>query len=70
MKTYTEGEILKELRERFQSRAGENQTQKAAKLGFSVQYIQMVLSGSRPLTEQMAYALGFKKNVTYTKKVV
>jgi len=61
MKRYTEGEVLKALRERFQPRQGESQTQKAAKLGFSVQYIQAVLAGSRPVTEQVASALGLER---------
>lgn len=70
MKRYTEGELLKVLRERFQPRAGETQTQTAAKLGFSVQFIQAVLSGSRPLSENVASALGFNEEPrTFVRKM-
>ena len=69
MKNYTEGEILKVLRERFNPARGTGQTQVAANLGFSVQYIQAVLAGSRPLTAQMAEALGYHPEpVRYVKK--
>lgn len=68
MKRYTQGEVLKALREKFQPRAGENQTQTAAKLGFSVQYIHAVLSGSKPITEEMASVLGYRKVIEYEKK--
>jgi plasmid maintenance system antidote protein VapI len=61
MKIYTEGEVLKVLRERFQPRAGETQTQTAANLGVSVSYIQMMLNGQRSLTENVANALGFRE---------
>jgi plasmid maintenance system antidote protein VapI len=63
MKNYTEGEILKVLRERFTPRQGETQTQTqiAAKLGISVPYIQAILAGSRPLTATVVGALGFRK---------
>lgn len=64
MKRYTEGEVLKVLREKFQPRAGETQTQTAAKLGVSVQYVQSVLAGSRPLSENLAGALGFIRQPT------
>jgi len=45
MRHYTEGEVIKHLRESFTPRAGQTQTQVAAKLGFSVQYIHAVLAG-------------------------
>jgi plasmid maintenance system antidote protein VapI len=61
MKFYTEGELFKVLREKFQPRAGQTQTQTAAKLGFSVQFINMVLDGQRPVTKDMASALGFRE---------
>ena len=69
MKTYTEGEMMKVLREKFQPCQGESQTQKAAKLGFSVGYIQSVLCGSKPITEALAEALGYHPlPVVYVKK--
>lgn len=60
MKFYTEGEIIKHLRERFEA-TDTKQTQVAAKLGFSVRYIQAVLGGARPCTDQMASSLGFRE---------
>jgi plasmid maintenance system antidote protein VapI len=69
MKKYTEGEILKFLRERFTPQHGTAQTQVAASLGFSVQYIQAVLAGSRPLTGRMADSLGYRSlPIAYVKK--
>ena len=68
MRTYTEGELLKALRERFQPSAGQTQTQTAAKLGFSVAYIHAVLAGSRPMTAEMAETLGFRQEVIYKLK--
>ena len=61
MRYYTEGEVIKHLRESFTPRAGQTQTQVAAKLGFSVQYIQAVLAGNRALTTEMTSALGFQE---------
>jgi len=68
MKKYTEGEILKILRETFIPARGTTQTQIAARLGFSVQYIQAVLAGSRPLTDAMLDALGFERRPIYFRK--
>jgi plasmid maintenance system antidote protein VapI len=69
MNTFTEGEILKVLRDRFNPARGTTQTQVAAKLGFSVQYIQAVLAGSRPLTDAMLDVLGFVRvPFIYAKK--
>ena len=59
MKTYSDGEMLKFLRERFQPRQGETQTQTAAKLGVSVQFIQQVLDGQRPISPNLGEALGY-----------
>lgn len=71
MKNYSEGEILKVLREKFQPRAGQTQTQTAAKLGFSVQFINSVLGGGKKITPALAQSLGFAKNPdTYTRKGV
>jgi len=69
MKRYTEGEIRKVLREKFTPARGTSQTQAAAKLGFSVQYVQAVLAGSRPITAAMASALGFRVEPTIYVKV-
>ena len=69
MKKYTEGEVLKVLREQFTPARGTTQTQIAARLGFSVQYIQAVLSGSRPLTNTMLDVLGFVRTpIIHAKK--
>jgi plasmid maintenance system antidote protein VapI len=68
MRLYTEGEILKALREKMTPARGKNQTKIAAELGFSVQYIQAVMAGSKPLTERMAAVLGFRQQpVAYVK---
>jgi hypothetical protein len=68
MKKYTEGEVLKVLREQFAPAHGATQTQEAAKLGFSVQYIQAVLSQGR-IPKAVAEALGYHPEpTTYAKK--
>jgi plasmid maintenance system antidote protein VapI len=59
MKTFTDGEILKALRERMNPPHGMTQTQVAAKMGFSVQYLQAVLGGGKPITESLGSSLGF-----------
>ena len=68
MKHYTEGELLKDLREKFTPRAGQTQTQTAAKLGFSVQYIQAVLAGTKPVTKEMASVLGYHRTIVFERK--
>jgi plasmid maintenance system antidote protein VapI len=70
MRHYTEGEIIKALRDKFTPRQGQTQTQVAATLGFSTSYIQAVLAGARPLTRQMAEVLGFHEAPRqFTRKV-
>lgn len=61
MKTYTEGEILKVLRERFTPPRGTTQEQVAKELGFTRQHIFGVLCGSSPISERLASVLGFRE---------
>jgi hypothetical protein len=62
MRHYSEGEVLKELREALDSPAlGKTQTQRAAKLGCSVQFINQVLGASRPIPNTLLGALGFER---------
>jgi plasmid maintenance system antidote protein VapI len=69
MRHYTEGEILKALREKMTPPRGTSQTTIAAELGFSVPYIQAILSGSKPLSDRMAEVLGYRPlPVVYVKK--
>jgi plasmid maintenance system antidote protein VapI len=69
MRNYSEGEVLKHLRERTQPKAGENQSSLAAKLGFSPQFINDVLNSRRNLTDALAESLGFHRVPTvYVKK--
>jgi plasmid maintenance system antidote protein VapI len=60
MRHYTEGEILKHLREKATPRQGQTQKAVAEKLGFSPQFINDVLAGKRSLTEKLIDSLGFK----------
>ena len=60
MKTYSDGEILKALRERFNPPRGTTKAQAAKVIGFSDKYIYAVLAGAQPLTPEMGRALGFK----------
>ena len=61
MKTYTEGEVLKALRERFNPPRGTTKAQVAASLGCSDKFIYRVLDGAAPLPESLVNALGFRK---------
>ena len=61
MRTYTEGEIRKELRDRFTPPRGTTQKEVAKELGFSPAYIYAVLAEQLPVTPQMAKALGFEE---------
>lgn len=71
MRYYTVGEVLKNLRERIDARAGITQKEVAAKLGFSPQYINDVLAGKRPITVSLAGSLGFHKiPERYTRKAL
>ena len=56
MKYYTDGEILKALRERIDAT---NQKSVAVTLGFSPQFLNDVLGNRRKLTSDLASALGF-----------
>jgi len=69
MRTYTEGEILRELRERFNPPRGTTKAEAAQKLGFTDKYIYAVLAGAEPLTTRMAEVLGFNEEPRrFTKK--
>lgn len=59
MKTYTEGEILKALREKWNPPRGKTKAEVARELGFTDKYIYAVLAGSEPLTTAMVEVLGF-----------
>ncbi len=61
MRTYTEGEIVKALRERWDAPRGKTQKQVATSLGFSDKFIYAVLGGTQPITEALASALGFRE---------
>ena len=70
MKKYTEGEVLKDLRERLTPPRGVTQKEVAVKLGMSVQYLYQVLNGQRPISENLAGALGFRRMRTmYTRSL-
>jgi plasmid maintenance system antidote protein VapI len=69
MKHYTEGEVLKHLREQAE-RPDLTQAALAKKLGFSAQFINDVLGGRRALTRDLAESLGFRKNEYYLRKPV
>jgi plasmid maintenance system antidote protein VapI len=56
MRYYTDGEILKALRERIDAKS---QKEVAVALGFSPQFLNDVLGNRRNLTSQLASALGF-----------
>jgi plasmid maintenance system antidote protein VapI len=60
MRYYTSGEVMKFLRERASRKRGA-QRQLALELGVSPQYLNDVLSGNRRLTEDIAVAIGFRK---------
>jgi plasmid maintenance system antidote protein VapI len=60
MKKYTEGELLKMLRERVDRRES-TQAALAAQLGFTPQYLADVLGGRRPITRNLAGSLGFRE---------
>ena len=56
MRHYTEGEVLKFLREKV-SRS--NQKDVAQSLGFTPQYLNDVLGERRPITAQLAESMGY-----------
>jgi plasmid maintenance system antidote protein VapI len=58
MRYYTEGEIVKALRERIDAT---NQKSVAVELGFSPQFINDMLGNRRKLTSELASALGFRE---------
>jgi len=59
MRHYTEGEVLKELRERID--AEKQQAVVARQLGFTPQFLNDVVGGRRPITERLANSLGFRE---------
>lgn len=62
MKNYTEGEVLKFLRETLDDPTrGRTQTERAVKLGCSVQFINQVLGAKRPIPNTLLGALGFER---------
>ena len=61
MRTYTETDILKILRERFAAKGAGSRTQIAARLGFTTTHIVNVLAGKSPVSKQLASTLGFDK---------
>lgn len=61
MKIYSEGEVLKELRERLDGPRGKTQAALAQELGFSGPYLSEVLAERRPITRQLAEALGYRE---------
>jgi plasmid maintenance system antidote protein VapI len=69
MKTYTEGEVLKYLRERLDGPRGQTQAAIARELGFSAQFLNDVIGEKRPVTKQLAEALGFKEQPRVFLKV-
>jgi plasmid maintenance system antidote protein VapI len=60
MRFYTNGEVMKFLREKAESRRGA-QKQLASELGISTQYLNDILSDHRRLTPEIAAAIGFRK---------
>lgn len=61
MKQYSETDVLKELRERLDGPRGTTQAAIARELGFSPQYLSDVVGEKRPITRQLAEALGFRE---------
>jgi hypothetical protein len=61
MRFYTEGEVLKRLRDLWDSRSNGTQTAIAAKLGFTQQFLTQVLSGEKPVSPNLASSLGFRE---------
>jgi plasmid maintenance system antidote protein VapI len=59
MRQYTESEVLKALRERLDGPRGKTQAEIARELGFSPQFLSAVVGEQRPITKQLARALGF-----------
>jgi hypothetical protein len=61
MRTYTEGEVLKALRERFTPPQGTTKEQVARELGCSDKFIYKVLAGSVQIPQSLVNALGFRE---------
>ena len=57
MRYYTEGELLKILREKLQKRG--DQAAIADRLGFSRQFLNDVVHGRRPVTDELAHSMGY-----------
>ena len=68
MRTYTEDEIRKCLRERTTPPRGTTQTAAAKELGFSPQFINDVLGNRRGLTNALAGSLGFRRVTYFVRK--
>jgi len=69
MRTYTEGEVLKALREHLDGPRGKTQAALARELGFSAQYLNDVIGEKRPVTKQLAEALGYREEPRVFVKV-
>jgi plasmid maintenance system antidote protein VapI len=67
MRKYTEGEVLKHLREQSE-RWNMTQAALSRKLGFSAQFISDVLNGRRNMTTDLAVSLGFAKVEYYVRR--
>jgi plasmid maintenance system antidote protein VapI len=62
MRHYTEGELLKMLREKIDRRKRQaTQAAIAKELGFTPQYLNDVLGGKRPVSRNLAGSLGFRE---------
>ena len=68
MRTYTDSEVLKYLRERFTPPRGLTQKEVARRLGFSPQFINDVVGGRRAVTDALAESLGFRRVSYFVKK--
>jgi predicted transcriptional regulator len=66
MKTYSKEDILDQLRKWVSPPRGLTQAELGKRLGLRPQYLSDVLSGRRPVTEALTYALGFTR--VYIKK--
>jgi len=59
----TEGEVVSELRERVKQFG--RQTVIARQLGFTPQYLCDVLKNKRPVSENLALAMGYKRLIVF-----
>jgi len=60
MRYYTRSDVMNALRDKANSRRGA-QRQLASEIGITPQYLNDILFGKRRLTDEIAAAIGFRK---------